>query len=235
MKHRVKSTILALAGALLLGNAPLEDAQVLMQQGKEAEALALLEAAAAGGDAAVLANLAWLYDEGHGTPKDPARAAELYREAAAKGQGFARWRLGVMIDEGLTPGDLSEAVLLFKQAVYQGNIAAMTSLAVMYATGRGVDQDFELARMHYEMAARLGNAHAVQGLGLLYARGEGVAPDLDEAAAYWLVADQMGNEQAASYLRAMSAEFDADDRARVIARAKALSGELGLMQEESAD
>ena len=227
-RHRLRSTMLALAGALLLGNAPLEDAQTLLQQGKQAEAFALVEQAAKAGDAAALAELGHYYEEGRGVPASMDKAAELYRQAADKGDATARWRLGVMIDEGTAPGDTSDAVLLFKQAIYQGNTQAMTSLAVMYAMGRGVPQDFAQARMHYEMAARLADPHGFAGLGVLYARGEGVEQNVEEAVAYWLIADQLGDETAARYLQGLWEQLGAADRERLVARANALLGEMGL-------
>ncbi len=221
---------LALAGMVLMANAPLEDAQRLMQEGKAAEAFAIVEQAAADGDAAAIANLGWFYDEGHAVAVDKSRAAELYRQAADLGNAFARWRLGVMIDERLAPGDTDDAVLLFKQAVHQGNTNAMTSLAVMYAMGRGVEQDFDQARMHYEMAARLGNPHAFQGLGVLYANGEGVGQDLDEATAYWLIASQLGHEGARQRVNSLLSQMNAEARERLVARANELLEEMGIGQ-----
>ena len=224
----LKSAMLALAGAMLLGNTSSAEIEALLAEGRDAEAFALVEKGANTGSIEMLTNLAWLYDEGRGTAQDRARAGELYREAAASGHAFAQWRLGTLIDTGEVPGDPVEAVSLFKQAVYRGNTNAMTSLAVMYAAGRGVEQDFDQTRMYYEMAARQGNAHAIQGLGVLYANGEGVEQDMVEALAYWLIATQMGNETAAGFLNSYSEGISRAEQEILVERANELIVALGF-------
>lgn len=224
----LKSAMLAIAGGMLLGNTTPAEIERLMEEGREAEAFALVEKAADAGSIPMLTNLAWMYDEGRGVAEDDAKAAQLYRDAAASGHPFAQWRLGMMIDAGEAPGELFEAVSLFKQAVYQGNTNAMTSLAVMYATGRGVEQDFDQTRMYYEMAARQGNAHAVQGLGVLFANGQGVEKNMGEAIAYWLIASRLGSLAATETLSPLIGQLDDEQRGDVTARANELIGLLGF-------
>lgn len=226
--RRLKTAMLALAGAVLLGNTTPAEIEALLADGRDAEAFALVEKAADAGSIPMLTNLAWMYDEGRGVAEDDAKAAQLYREAAASGHPFAQWRLGMMIDTGEAPGELFEAVSLLKQAVYQGNTNAMTSLAVMYATGRGVEQDFDQSRMYYEMAARQGDAHAVHGLGVLFANGQGVEKNMGEAIAYWLIASRLGSAAATESLSPLVGQLDEKQRGDVVARANELIGLLGF-------
>ncbi|MEZ5692631.1 MAG: tetratricopeptide repeat protein [Altererythrobacter sp.] len=131
-----------------------------------------------------------------------------------------------MIDEGTTPGTIEESVELFASAA-QGSLHAMTSLAVMYASGRGVPQDFGQAHTYYEMAARKGNPHGMQGLGVLYFNGEGVTTDRIEAMAFWLVALTAGNETASGYYQQTSHTYDDAEMHAVIERANELAEEFG--------
>ena len=218
----------AMAAVLLMANTPVESPEALMAEGKEAEAFALVAERAATGDAIASAQLAWFYENGRVVNADAVRAAELYRKAAEQGDAYSRWRLGVMIDEGLAAGDTGEAVALFKQATHDGLTSAMNSLAVMYAMGRGVEQDYAMARTYYDMAARQGDHHGIQGLGVLYSRGEGVEKDPIEATAYWLIARQMGNEPAGSYFDGASASLSDEEKAQVLKRAREIAYELGL-------
>lgn len=47
----------------------------------------------------------------------------------------------------------------------------------MYATGRGVAQDYLEAVEWYRLAANQGYALSLKSLGIIYAQGEGVARD----------------------------------------------------------
>jgi uncharacterized protein len=58
-----------------------------------------------------------------------------------------------------------------------GDARAQTTLGFMYATGRGVPQNFELAVDWYRRAAEQGDPTAQYLLGLMYDRGQGVRRD----------------------------------------------------------
>lgn len=157
----IRLFLLPLAALFLLGNSIDQQVAQLGQEGKYEEAYTLTAAAAETGDPVALDLLAQFYDEGLVVEQDQGRAAELYRAAADGGVPHAQWRLGVMIDIGQTEGATEEAVELFKQAAAQGFVDAMTSLAVMYATGHGVETDYDASRFYYSMGAAKGNSHAI--------------------------------------------------------------------------
>lgn len=218
---------LAALALLLIANTPKEQAMDLIEQGKEADAFALIEKSANRGDAESIAYLAWFYDNGRHVEQDIARASTLYRKAAEQGDSYAQWRLGVLMDEGLTEGSVEQAVELFRQAVAQGSTNAMTSLAVMHATGRGVAKDYAATRRYYQMAAENGNPHALQGLGVLYMNGEGVEKSRVEAMAHWLLALSLGSETASGYYQLVSKQIDDAEMHAIFKRANALSEQYG--------
>ena len=216
------------AAFMLMGNTIKEQAWALMEEGKEAEAFALVKDGAKDKDAESIDYLAWFYDQGRHVERDMKRAEKLYREAAELGVPHAQWRLGVLIDEGAVKGSKEDAFALFQQAAGQNFSNAMTSLAVMYATGRGTAQDHEAAKFYYSMAAAAGNPHAVQGLGVLYILGEGVEKDPVEAAAYFLLASSLGSESGEANFRRSRADLSAEDLARATARASELGSQFGF-------
>ena len=195
-----------------LGNALPEDLDdaisSLVDDGRDAEAFQVAREGAESGDPKSNEWLGWLYENGRGTDQDLERAAYHYGIAVESGLNYARWRMGVMIDEGNAPGRLEDAVSLFELAANDDFTNAMTSLAVMQATGRGTPVDYEASLTNYMRAARAGNAHGVQGVGVLFALGQGVPRDNLEAAAWFLVAAALGNEQGEANFNAVAANLN---------------------------
>lgn len=212
--------VLPVASLLLMANTAVDQARELMGEGKEAEAFALIENAAQTGDAEAINYLAWFYDNGRHVEADVEAAMRLYREAAREGVAYAQWRLGVAIDKGETEGELTQAVALFRAAAAQEFTNAMTSLAVMHATGRGTPVNAQAARELYFKAGQAGNAHAIRGIGVLYLHGEGVEADPVEAAAYFLVSASRGNGEARQAFEQTAEHFDQATFERAMARAK---------------
>lgn len=62
-------------------------------------------------------------------------------------------------------------------AAERGDARAQGQLGFMYATGRGVAQNYTLASYWYRRSAEQGNAAAQHLLGLMYDKGFGVPPD----------------------------------------------------------
>ena len=150
-------------------------------------------------------------------------------DAAQAGDANAQWQLGVLIDEGKYPGTLDQAINLFRKSAAQKNTDAIASLAVMYANGRGVPQDYAAAMRYYQLAARLGNAHALEGLGVLYANGQGVPADEKEAVAYWLVAAAAGDSSAMSLLNEKLTSIDPKSNAMLYDRANQIADAYGIL------
>jgi TPR repeat protein len=200
----------------------------LIMSGKADAAFALAQRGAAQEDAELTGYVGWFYDNGRAVSADHGEAARWYKKAAEMGDAFARWRLGVMIDEGLAEGTLAEAVTLFRKAAGQKHSDALVSLAVMYATGRGVEADPVAAMRYYQAAALRGNAHGVQGLGVLFANGEGVEKDWTEAIAHWVVAAAAGNETADQLLAEHFAPLSEAEAHAAIERADQLAALYGV-------
>ena len=220
--------ILALALVFGLGNYSDDAVQELVNEGKDIEAFALAEEGAQSGDASAHEWLGWLYDNGRGVEENPGKAVEHYRVAIAGGRNYARWRVGVMIDQGATEGSLEEAVDLFTTAADDGFTNAMVSLALMQATGRGTTQDYEAALANYMRASRAGNAHGVRGVGIMRYNGEGLNVDKQEAAAWFLVSAVHGNSEGENSFRMVASELEGVDFRDIGRRANAIAEELGL-------
>ncbi|MBO81082.1 tetratricopeptide repeat protein [Citromicrobium bathyomarinum] len=220
--------LLAIAALACLANTG-DQIEALTDSGEYAAAFSIAREAAEAGDPEALDWLGWFYEFGNGVERDPAMAARYYRAAAAQGENHARWRLGVMIDQGETPGEPEEAVALFRQAAGENYLHAVVSLAVMQATGRGTPQDYAAALQNYMAAAALGSDHAARGVGVMIWNGEGVEADREEAAAWFLLSAAMGNEEGGDALdAALGALGDAADERAIARRASEIADTLGL-------
>lgn len=83
-------------------------------------------------------NLANLYEQGQGVPRDPAKAAEWLRRAAELGDPRGQTQLGMAYEKGLgVPRDLQKAESWFRRAAEQGDTTAQFNLGVMLATAQG--------------------------------------------------------------------------------------------------
>lgn len=135
--------------------------------------------AAEHGDAKAEINLAWLCEDGWGVPKDLAESAKWFRKAAEQGNAEAQIILGLLYLEARgVPEDPAEAVKWFRRAADQGAIPAQRYLGYLYShtesglpfgqspTWQGVDLDYVLAHMWFNLAAAQGDDEA------LHKRGE---------------------------------------------------------------
>ena len=102
-------------------------------------------------------------------------------------------------------GDYKTALREWKPSAEQGDADAQYNLGVMYANGRGVDQNYKTAVKWYTLAAEQGHATAQYNLGGMYAGGLGVLQDNLYAHMWWNIAASLGDEDA-SYNRDTLAE-----------------------------
>lgn len=173
-----------------------DEARQLIAANDDARAFARLQSAARGDDPDAIALLGWMYDTGRGTPRDQARAVQLYSRVSDDNPNV-QWRLGVMYDLGLgVREDPGQAVRLFRQAASANFANGAASLAVMYANGRGVRTDYALAMRYYRRAAELGSSAGFLGVGMLYHYGLGVPQSPAEAANWYLAAYAMRDTRA---------------------------------------
>ena len=109
---------------------------------------------------------------------DYARAIELWRPLAEKGDVTAQYLLGNMYADGKgVTRDDKAALLWFQRAAEKGDAAAQYNLGVSYASGAGTLQNDAEAAKWFRRAADQGMAFAQLNLGLLYAAGRGVPQD----------------------------------------------------------
>jgi TPR repeat protein len=111
-----------------------------------------------------------------------AKAAELWRPLAEKGDAEAQYSLGTLYAEGkgVEQNDAT-AFLWFQRAANQGVAAAQYNVGASYATGAGIGKSDVDAARWFRRAADQGMAFAQLNLGLLYAAGNGVPQDSVEA------------------------------------------------------
>ncbi len=232
----MRAVFLAIALAFSLGNASENAAseatndaiQALVDKGETAQAFEMARTVAQDGDARAHEWLGWFYEEGAGVEYDLNRAIYHYRIALDGGKNYARWRIGVLIDEGKAEGTLEEAVELFRLAAAENFTNAQVSLAVMNATGRGTPVDYEASLTNYMLAAQAGNIHGIQGVGVLFALGQGVPQDFEEAAAWFLAAWSVGSETGEANFNRVIQDMHPADVAMVGLRAQEIADELGL-------
>ncbi len=108
-------------------------------------------------DEAGMSWLGYMAENGYGTPRNLARAAGLYNEAAKYGDLKAIVALATMFYFGdPVPQDLARAAGLFQEAAAKGWAIAAFNLGYMYDIGSGVESDRALALRWYRYADLLG-------------------------------------------------------------------------------
>jgi len=86
------------------------------------------------------------------------------------------------------PNDPAARFAFYRAGAKAGDADAELQLAILYAKGEGVAQDYASAATWFRAAAEQGVARAQYDLGVLYERGRGVQIDLKEAADWYLKA-----------------------------------------------
>jgi TPR repeat protein len=92
---------------------------------------------------------------------DFAQVVKLLRPFAEKGNSEARYKLGVMYDQGQgVAQDFQEASKWYRLSAEQGKAGAQFNLGLMYAQGQGVVQDYVRSHMWLSLAAVQGFSEA---------------------------------------------------------------------------
>jgi TPR repeat protein len=119
--------------------------------------------------------------------------------------------------------DYAAAVRDLAPIAQQGNLEAQAYMGYLYATGRGVPQNYTQAAIWYRRAAEQGHSGAQYELGLLYDKGQGVPVNVIEAEKWLILATAAAPKTAA------------DDRTRMrdAVRTKMTLGELGQARMEA--
>ena len=100
-------------------------------------------------------------------------------------------------------GDYVTALKEWRPLAEQGLADAQFFLGLMYASGRGVPQDYKEAEKWYSLAAEKGQADAQFFLGGMYDKGEGVPQDYKEAVKWYRLAAGQGDSDAQFFLGLM--------------------------------
>jgi TPR repeat protein len=115
---------------------PFQRAELLGSDGKHAEAAALYEQLAAGGDRVAQTRLAWAYEAGRGVPRSLEEAARRFTIAAEAGEAEAQYALAVMYRTGRgQPKDIALSAKWLERAAGQKYPAAVSALASGAAAG----------------------------------------------------------------------------------------------------
>ena len=83
------------------------------------------------------------------------------------------------------PSDPAQRLAYFQRGAQAGDPEAELQLAILYAKGEGVTQDYAIAAKWFRAAAEQGLARAQYDLGVLYERGRGVPTDAAQAASWY--------------------------------------------------
>ena len=132
--------------ATAAGAQKLDDGQAAYEKGDYKRAYRFWKPLADKADPSAQYNLALLYANGWGVPRNSTEAVRLYRLAAKAGVAGAQTNLGFMYEHGQgVEQDDEQALSWYTKAAEKGEAYAQNSLGMMYDQGRGVGQDDEIA------------------------------------------------------------------------------------------
>jgi TPR repeat protein len=154
-----------------------------------AQALRLLELAAAQNEAEAEFGLGLFYDE-MGPKEDPVQARRWYERAIAHGHLRAAASLGLLAER--REHDYVEALSLYRKSADGGNDYGMYHLGRLYEDGHGAVKDAHAAFELYRKSAELGLNLAQNALGAMYEAGSGTERNLALARTWYERAAKSG-------------------------------------------
>jgi uncharacterized protein len=185
---------------------------VLLDRGLARDGLRHIQRAADAGSSEGAHRLALVYAQGlAGTPRDEARALQLFQKAATAGHTRAQINLGILYMRGLgVPRDLVNARAWLEKAAASGDPQAL------YTLGRAMDESSEQiapdplrAADLYRRAAEKGHVLAGLRYGLALSEGVGIKRDVVQAQKWLTQARDAGVPEAALALGDMAARTPA--------------------------
>lgn len=168
-----------------------------MEKPAPAEAIDWYTKAAKLGSLDAATNIALMYSDGIGIPKDPAQALTWFRQAADGGDATAQYNLALIYRNGKgVPPDQKESVRWLTSAADQNLIPAMMDLAAhSLHPSDGAPADPARAIHYYEKAASLGSAPAATTLGDIFESNTLGKPDSAQAINWYEKAADQGMPQ----------------------------------------
>ncbi len=116
-----------------------------------------------------------------------------WKKAAAQGDGYANYRLGVeYLDAKVVKRDVDQAAAYQRRAADLGDPRGMFELATLYEYGQGVEQSDEQAAKYYLMAAERGLPEAQHNVATMFETGTGLKKDLVQAYKFYALAREQG-------------------------------------------
>jgi TPR repeat protein len=170
--------------------------------------LALLEAAAAQGQAAAYAWLGSAYDLGWGVRRDAKRAFHFYLKGEELGEPNAVYHVGAFyyMGNGVRRDD-GMAVKWARRSRSLGFRAGTYLLGICYRYGRGVTRNHRRGFQLLMEAAQDGEADAQFSVGVCFRRGECVSEDPQAAFEWFMKAARRGHRDAAQRLAVLRAGY----------------------------
>lgn len=112
--------------------------------------------------------------------------------------------------EAYNAGDYQTALHLWGEEAEKGSQEAQERLAAIYASGKGVKQNYVEAARWYLLAAKKGSTSSQYSLGEMYYEGRGVHKSLENAYAWWLISSAGGHVGAKKKQRQILNEMTPD-------------------------
>lgn len=167
---------------------------VVGQNSDVRDAASWFSKAAQRGYAPAQVNLAVMYANGWGVPRNYGVALRWLHEASAQRYPVAYFNLGELYLRGTgVRQDYAEALRYFRLGAEAGDSFSQTNLAYLYDQGLGVPRDLAAAVRWYTVAAAAGNPMAESDLADLYFNGEGVPREEARAADLYRQAAEQGH------------------------------------------
>lgn len=142
------------------------------------------------------------YMTGHGVPKDPVMAFDLYEQAAKLGNPRAQEFLASCYLTGIgTKQNDKQAYRWFSISASKGFAIAEYKLGCCYHRGKGTDQNYKKAYHWFKKAAYRGHTDAQSALGYCFYHGLGTATNYREAAVWFRKAWNRSSEKQRKELR----------------------------------
>lgn len=194
------------------------------------DALKWFEKAALRGYAPAQVNLAVMYANGWGTPRNYGAALEWLKAASEQHYARADYNLGILYMQGTgVRRDYVEALRWFQMGAEAGDSSAETNLGYLYDQGLGVGRNATTATYWYTKAAKAGNPLGEYNLADMYLRGAGVNQSDWQALHWFQKASEQGHTGAQiklAYMYSQGRGLKADpEYAYALVTAAALAGD----------